>query len=424
MAVIPLPPPPKVVLPVSQHIGAPAKPVVAIGDKVVLGQKIADPGGFVSAPVHATVSGKVVGVGNFLHPLGIPQLSIVIETDPSVPDPSFSTIEDGLSLSPEDIKKRIQEAGIVGLGGATFPTHVKLSPPPGKPIDSVILNGVECEPGLTSDHRTMVEEPDKIVQGLRLFMRVLNAKQGFIGIEANKPDAIRLFQEKLQGSPNLSVVPLEVKYPQGGEKQLIVAVLGREVPSGGLPLEVGVVVQNVATAAAVHDAVCMKKPLLERVVTLAGKSALKPGNYRTRIGTLVSHFVQTAGGLKPPVRKVIMGGPMMGTALFDLDVPIIKGTGGLLCWDETQVSGREEKPCIRCGRCIDGCPMNLMPQRLRLLVDSQKWAEADSLGAMDCMECGCCSFACPAHLPLVQGIKLGKRMIAAERKREAQKAKA
>ncbi len=425
-AIVPLPPPRKVIIPLSQHIGAPGKPVVAVGDTVEKGQPLSEPNGFVSAPVHATIAGKVVALGNFMHPLGVASTAVVIEGT-GEPEPAPSPVAtDGLSLPDDEIKKRILAAGLVGMGGATFPTHVKLSPPANKPIDTVILNGVECEPALTADHRLMLEEPDKIISGLKLVMKVLKAKKGYIGIENNKPDAIRLLDEKLRGEENLAVAPLEVKYPQGGEKQLIAAVLDREVPSGGLPMDVGVVVQNVATAAAIHDAVFHQIPLTERVVTLAGSCVKNPGNYRVRIGTPVSEFIAATGGLKPdvPLVKVISGGPMMGIALFDLNVPIIKGTSGILCWSAAEGALRVATTCIRCGRCIEACPMRLLPQRLKNLIDAQRWASAADLGILDCMECGSCAYICPANLPLVQSFKLGKKVVLAERKREADAQKA
>lgn len=418
--IVNLPIPGRVILHVSQHIGAPAKPTHKITDKVTCGEVIAEPGGFVSAPVHATISGTVIGGGNFMHPFGVPSPAIVIERATEIPEPVYKA-EDGLLLSQEEIKKRIQQSGIVGLGGATFPTHVKLSPPETKHINTVILNGVECEPALTADHRLMLEEPDRIINGLKLIMRVLKAEKGIIGIELNKTDAIALFTEKLKIETAIKVQPLEVKYPQGGEKQLIYACLGREVPSGKLPMDVGVVVQNVATAAAIADAVNMQKPLLERVVTLTGNCVVNPGNYRVRIGTTVADFIEMTGGLKQeiPLKKVIMGGPMMGFALFDLNVPIIKGTSGILCWDETQAKVPVQTACLRCGSCIKACPMGLLPQQMKQLVDRKKWTQVDQLGMLDCMECGCCSYACPSGLPLVQTFKLGKKNVMAERKKAA-----
>ena len=417
-----LPLPDRVVLHVSQHIGAPAKPTHKITDKVNCGDVVAEAGGYVSAPVHATISGAVIGVGNFMHPFGIPSPAVVIERDQAAVEPSY-TYENGLELSVDEIRKRVQDSGMVGLGGATFPTHVKLSPPDTKPIDTVILNGVECEPALTSDHRLMLEEADKIINGLQLIMKALNAKTGIIGVEMNKPDAIAVFAEKLKAHANLSVQPLTVKYPQGGEKQLILACLGREIPSGKLPMDVGVVVQNVASAAAIADAVNMRKPLMERIVTLTGNCVVNPGNYRVRIGTTVSDFIQMTGGLKKdiPLKKVIMGGPMMGFALFDLNIPIIKGTSGILCWDSEQAANPHETSCLRCGRCIRACPMGLMPQKMKQLIDHRKWDKVDEIGMLDCIECGCCAYTCPSALPLVQSFKLGKKNVMAERKRATAK---
>lgn len=424
-AIVTLPPPQKVVLPVSQHIGAPAKPIVTVGETVSRGQIVAEPGGFVSAGIFATISGNVQAVGNFLHPMGVNSPAIVIERIEGAEEKEFQVLDDPRSLSAEEIKTRIGAAGIVGMGGAAFPTLVKLSPPLAKPIDTIILNGVECEPALTADHRLMLEYPDKIVSGLQIIMKLLGSKRGIIGIEANKPDAIDLFIEKTKDQKDISVCPLKVQYPQGGEKQLIYAATGKEVPSGGLPMDVGVVVQNVGTTAAIYDAVCMKKPLLDRVVTLAGNCVKNPGNYLVRIGTLVSTFIEATGGLKEnvPLKKVISGGPMMGHALFDYNVPILKGTSGILCWDAEEAEQVEPSVCIRCGRCIQACPIHLLPQRLKTSIDANKWTDVDMLGIMDCMECGCCAFICPGKLPLVQTFKLGKRIVTGIRKKQSQPGK-
>lgn len=417
-----LPVPDRVVLHVSQHIGAPAKPTFKITDQVKYGQCIAEPGGFVSAPIHATVSGKIIGVGNFMHPFGIPSPAIAIERNPDEPERSYEC-ENGFNLPIEQIKKRIQDSGVVGLGGATFPTHVKLSPPDSKPIDTVILNGVECEPALTSDHRLMIEQPERVINGLKLIMKVLNAKRGIIGIELNKLDAIKLLNEHVANEENIVIQPLEVKYPQGSEKQLIYACINKEVPSGKLPMDIGVVVQNVASAAAISDAVNCNKPLVEKVVTLSGNCVKNPGNYLVRLGTTVVQFIEMAGGLKEDVelKKVIMGGPMMGLALFDLHVPIIKGTSGILCWDADEAKSAKETSCLRCGSCIKACPMRLMPQHLRLLVEKQNWEAADRFGLLDCVECGCCAYTCPAGLPLVQTFKMGKKVVLNLRKMLADK---
>jgi electron transport complex protein RnfC len=416
-----LPLPRKVILPVSQHIGAPAKVKVAVGDQVKCGDMVAESGGFVSAPVHATISGKVVAIGNFPHPMGVATLAVVIEADQDYSEPGFATVSDGLSLSVEDIKSYIQAAGIVGMGGAAFPTIVKLSPPANKPIDTLVINGVECEPALTSDHRVMLEHSQKVFSGIQILMKVLGAKKAVIGIEGNKPDAIKHFQETYGKHSFLEVCPLELKYPQGGEKQLIAASLQREVPSGGLPMDVGVVVQNVATCAAVHDAVCLRKPLIERVVTLSGGSVQNPGNYLVRIGTTIKDFVDMTGGIKADnqPRKVISGGPMMGHALGDMSSPILKGTSGILCWGDKEAQGTDPQVCIRCGRCIEACPMHLLPQKIKNFLDAERFEDCDQCGVLDCIECGSCSFICPAKLPLIQSIRLGKKEVFAIRKQKA-----
>ena len=405
--------PKRVVIPLSQHIGAPCKPTVVIGQEVKKGERIGETGGFVSAPVHASLSGKVTAIGSFPHSLGMDVPSVVIESDgrdewvaglKETPDHNL--------LSPEELKKMVLDAGIVGMGGATFPTHVKLSPPKEKPIDVVILNGAECEPYLTSDHRLMLEKPKEIVEGLRILMRILNVKKGHIGIEANKPDAIEAMQKAVAGSSDIEVWPVKVKYPQGAEKMLIKAIANRTVPAGGLPMDCGVVVQNVGTAAAIYDAVRFGRPLIERYVTVTGRGVTEPKNFLARIGTPFSQLIEEAGGLTEDAAKIIAGGPMMGMSQYNLDVPVIKGTSGILVLPKAEVSTKPYGPCIRCARCIDACPMMLQPSLLGLFIEKGHYEDARDYNVMDCFECGSCTFVCPANRPMVQWVKRAKRELA------------
>ena len=405
--------PKRVVIPLSQHIGAPCKPTVVIGQEVKKGERIGETGGFVSAPVHASLSGKVTAIGSFPHSLGMDVPSVVIESDgrdewvaglKETPDHNL--------LSPEELKKMVLDAGIVGMGGATFPTHVKLSPPKEKPIDVVILNGAECEPYLTSDHRLMLEKPKEIVEGLRILMRILNVKKGHIGIEANKPDAIEAMQKAVAGSSDIEVWPVKVKYPQGAEKMLIKAIANRTVPAGGLPMDCGVVVQNVGTAAAIYDAVRFGRPLIERYVTVTGRGVKEPKNFLARIGTPFSQLIEEAGGLTEDAAKIIAGGPMMGMSQYNLDVPVIKGTSGILVLPKAEVSTKPYGPCIRCARCIDACPMMLQPSLLGLFIEKGHYEDARDYNVMDCFECGSCTFVCPANRPMVQWVKRAKRELA------------
>ena len=419
-SIINLPIPDKVILHMSQHIGAPAKFNLSINDEVTYGQIIGEAGGFVSAPVHATLSGKIIAFGNFMHPLGKLSPAVVIERNKEIQEPVYSEKqENALSLPVEEILKRIKDAGIVGLGGAAFPTHVKLTPPAGVEIDRFILNGAECEPGLTSDHRTMLEKPEKIIEGLKMAMKVLGVSKGIIGIEDNKPDAIHTLEEASKNYDEIDVQPLLTKYPQGGEKQLIKACLNREVPCGKLPSDVGVVVINVSTAVAISDAVNYCMPLTERTVTLSGSCVKNPGNYKIRIGTTIADFIQMTGGLRDdiPLRKVILGGPMMGFALYDLNTPIIKGTSGILCWGPAEAEMRPQSGCIRCGKCIDVCPMNLEPVTLHHLINAEHLAEAEKAGLLNCINCGSCSYVCPGNNPLVQNFILAKNKIISEKKK-------
>jgi electron transport complex protein RnfC len=320
------------------------------------------------------------------------------------------------TLSPDAIREHIRAAGIVGMGGATFPAHVKLTPPENKPIHTLIINGVECEPYLTADHRLMLEDTERVLDGIAILKRVLGVERALVGIEANKPDAIEKMAKACTGK-GIEVVPLAVKYPQGAEKQLILALTGREVPSGGLPMDVGVVVQNVGTAAAVSDAVRRGLPLIERIATVTGPGISTPKNLRVRVGTPLFHLVEFCGGLKGEPAKIIMGGPMMGATQLSLDVPATRGTSGVLLFRAGEIPLRPEGPCIRCGRCVQVCPAHIMPTTIAAYARLDLIAEAEGFGAMDCIECGCCTYTCPATLPLVQAIRYGKGAILAKRRK-------
>ncbi|HSH69788.1 MAG TPA: electron transport complex subunit RsxC [Deferrisomatales bacterium] len=415
--------PERLFVPLSQHIGAPAKLAVKKGDRVLAGQVLATPAGFVSVPIHAPTSGTVRGIDLHPHPLGTPQPAVEIEADgdDAWGDP-LEPFADPFSVPPEQLRRRILDAGIVGMGGAAFPTHVKLSPPPEMKINAVILNGVECEPYLTADHRLMLEHPDQILSGLDVILHLFGLEKGTIGIERNKPDAIRLMTERARPGGFAEVVPLKVKFPQGAEKQLIQAVLRREVPSGALPMAVGAVVQNVGTAAAIWAAVHGGRPLVERIVTVTGPSVVRPGNLRVRVGTPLSHLIEACGGLRENAGQVISGGPMMGLTQHDLAVPVIKGTSGVLCLPVQMVRQRPAGACIRCGRCVSVCPMGLSPTNLATLIAHDRVAETDDRHALDCIECGSCAFICPAEIPLVQSIRWAKGRVLANRRQRNQAA--
>jgi electron transport complex protein RnfC len=402
----------------SQHIGSPSTPVVAVGDEVKTGQLIAEASGFVSLNQHASISGKVTAIDRFPHPCGTTSLAIQITGDGLDTWVELKDDDNFMNLSAAEMKSRISAAGICGMGGAGFPTHVKLSPPEDKPIDTVILNGVECEPYLTSDYRLMLEKAEDIIQGLKLIMKAVNAKKGMIGIEVNKPDAIALMEKLLKNEPNLEVVGLKLRYPQGAEKQLIYACTKRKVPAGGLPMAVGVVVQNVGTAYAVYEAIRYGKPLVERVISITGAPVKSPSNLKARIGSPFAELVEFCGGTTMPVGKIISGGPMMGFALPGLEATMGKGSSGLVLMNEKAARLLVEKNCVRCARCVDVCPMNLLPSTIAAAVKYNNLDMAVEAGLNDCMKCGSCAFVCPAQIRLVQWIDTGKIRYA-----EAQRAK-
>jgi electron transport complex protein RnfC len=411
-----LPIPKQVSIPVSQHIGAPAKVIVKKKDTVKVGQIIAESGGFVSANIHSSVSGTVFKVEDVIDTSGYRKQAVIINVEGDEWDESIDRSEDlikDIEYSPDEIIKKVQNAGIVGLGGATFPSHVKLMPPKGTKAEILLINGVECEPYLTSDHRLMLEKADEMMLGIQLLMKALKVEKAVIGIENNKKDAINILTKLSKSYKGISVVALKVQYPQGGEKQLIKAVTKREVPSGNLPISVGAVVHNVGTAFAVYEAVQKNKPLIERVVTITGKSIKEPGNFLVRIGTPVNDLIEAAGGLPEDTGKIISGGPMMGKALNSLDVPIAKGTSGILIIPRNESVRREIKPCIRCAKCIDVCPMGLEPYLLMTLGEKTLLEKLEKEDVLDCIECGSCSYACPSDRPLLDYIRLGKNRVGA-----------
>jgi electron transport complex protein RnfC len=404
-----LPPPEKLYIPLHQHFGKSAEPLVKKGDEVFLGQKIGEAVSLFSASVHASVSGKVLSVDGHYHPLGTPVLTIVIANDGEDRIfPDLGGTEDPFSLDPGQIRQKVKEAGIVGLGGAAFPTAVKISPPKDKPIDTVIINGCECEPLLTADYRLMMEYPDDILNGAQIVKIATGADKIFVGIEDNKRKAFDLLKEKTVQT-SIEVILVKTKYPQGAEKNLIYALLGREVPKGGLPFDVGVVVQNVGTAKAIWDAVKDGKPLYERALTVSGNGIKDPKNLIARIGTPFQDAIDFCGGLDDGVNTVVMGGPMMGLSQWSLDVPIVKGTSGILAWSAPKPA--VEFPCIRCGRCIEHCPMGLAPTQLMKYVKYDQLSNAEAWGILDCVECGSCQYSCPAKIRLVHWIRLGKNQV-------------
>ena len=407
--------PDEVRIPLAQHIGAPAVAKVAKGDKVLAGQLIAEAASFMSANIHAPVSGTVTAVDLQPNGQGVRQMMITIkrEGDEWVPEVDLTPdLVRECTLEPKEILDRIKAAGIVGMGGATFPTHVKLSVPPGKKAEFLIINGVECEPYLTSDHRTMLEKGEELMVGTTILMRALGVKQAQIGIENNKPDAIAHLTKIAAGYKGIEVVPLKVMYPQGGEKQLIAAVMGRQVPPPpALPIDVGAVVCNASTTVAVYQAVLKNKPLIERVVTVTGKSVKEPKNLLTRMGTPISALIEAAGGLPGDAGKVINGGPMMGRAMVNLDSPVTKGCSGITVMSGRDAQRREATQCIKCAKCVSACPMGLEPYYLSKMTQKKGWDELEALMITSCIECGCCQSTCPAYLPLLDWVRLGKQTV-------------
>lgn len=407
----------ELVYPLSQHIGAPAKAVVAKGDRVLAGQKIAEAGGFVSAPVYASVSGTVKALEPRRVAAGDMVMSIIVENDGLYEDVGFRPQRAPEKLGREDIIGIIREAGIVGMGGAGFPTHVKLSPKEPEKIEYVIANCAECEPYLTSDYRRMLEEPEKLIGGLKIILKLFGGARGILAVEDNKPDCIELLTKLTENEDGITVKALKTKYPQGGERQLIYAVTGRKINSTMLPADVGCVVNNVDTVVAVYRAVMEGRPLMERIVTVTGDAVVSPQNFRVRVGTSYQEVLAAAGGFQGKPEKVVCGGPMMGFAMFDLNVPVTKTSTALLALSKDQVAAMEPGPCINCGRCVEACPGRVIPSRLADYAERfDEQAFLDNYG-MECCECGCCSYVCPARRPLTQEIKSMRKIQLAKRKK-------
>lgn len=418
--------PAQVVIPMSMHVGAPCKPIVAVGDEVTVGQKIGEIAGL-GAPIHASVSGKVVAVEPRPHPGGDVMMSVVIENDyKDTPHPSIVHRDNVDALTSQEIIDIVKEAGITGMGGAGFPTHVKLSGAVGK-ADTIILNGAECEPYITADHRLMLERGEAVIGGARFIMKALGLKEATIGIEGNKLDAVEHLKSLLpNGDTSIHVETLKTRYPQGAEKQLIQRVTGREVPPGGLPADVGCTVFNVATAAAIYDAVTEGKPLTHRNVTITGGAIERPMNVNAPIGTPVEHLIKMAGGFKTQPQRLLMGGPMMGNPQYDLTAPMFKGTNCILALTDAEAAIQDtEQTCLRCGRCVNACPMHLMPLYMHMYAEKRAWYELEGYNIMDCMECGSCNYICPARIHLVQSFRMAKfeiRGLAAKQKAKEGKA--
>ena len=408
----------EMVYPLSQHIGAPAVACVSVGDTVLRGQKIADAGGFVSAPIYSSVSGTIKAIEPRRVPTGDMVNSIVIESDGKFIEKGFEGCEDYTKLSKEELIKKIQDAGIVGMGGAGFPTHVKLSPNNPESIEFIIANCAECEPYLTSDYRSMVEEPEKLITGMKIILQLFPKAKGLLGIEDNKSDVIESLSKLCEKELRLEVVPLMTKYPQGGERQLIKACTGREINSKKLPADAGCIVDNVATIIAVYTAVVEGKPVMDRIFTITGDAIMEPRNFRICIGTSYKEILEAAEGYVREPQKLISGGPMMGFALMDVNVPTTKTSGALVALSEDEVSKFETTACINCGRCVEACPENLIPSRLSKFSDHGDKEQFEKWYGLECIECGSCSFVCPARQPLAQAIKTMKKMVLADKRKK------
>ncbi|MGK4199394.1 electron transport complex subunit RsxC [Fusobacterium sp. HC1336] len=398
-----------------QHIGAPLDPIVAVGDRVLKGQKIADSQAFMSSPIHSPVSGTVKRIEDHVFPLMGRIKTVIIENDEQETWAELSKIEKWENVDRRTLLTMIREKGIVGIGGASFPTHIKLDPPADAKIDTLLLNGAECEPYLNSDNRLMIENPEKIVNGIKIIKKILGVNRAIVGIEENKPEAIASMRKAVEGT-GIEIAPLKTKYPQGGEKQLIKAVLDRQVPSGKLPSAVGVVVQNTGTAAAIYDGIVNGIPLIEKVVTVSGKGIINPKNIKIAIGTPFSYLLDYCGVNREVVDKLVMGGPMMGMAQFSEEAPVIKGTSGLLALTKEETNPYKTRACIGCGKCVEACPMGLEPLMFARLAAFEQWEQLKEYSLMDCIECGSCAYICPANRPLTEAIKIGKSKLRAMKK--------
>jgi len=407
------------IFPIQQHIGAPLDLEVSVGDRVLVGQRLAGSSAFVSAPIHSSVSGTVTDIKQHLHPSGAMVTSIFVENDyQDEKHPDIQPPKPVDQLSREEMLEIIKNAGIVGMGGAGFPTHVKLSPPPEKNITHIIVNGAECEPYLTSDHRRMLENTDEILNGLTIVMKLLGLSEGYIGVEQNKPDAIAVLKEKAAERGNIRIVTLKTKYPQGAEKQLIYAVTKRQVPSGGLPADAGAIVINIDTVTAISRAFTYGKPLLERIITLTGDCFAEPCNVAVPLGVPLSYLVEQAGGFVKEPKRLILGGPMMGISQYSLDVPIIKTSSCILALSTADTTYQEDSPCIRCGKCVTYCPINLMPLHLGRYAAEGNLEQAEKYHILDCIECGVCSYLCPGKQSPLQYIRVAKQQILENRRKK------